>query len=861
MLSKRVTASMFRSSSCRLVTRTVLIGSNFYSAPSSTHGHNASRYYSTARDEAEVKNSDRPLRLIFDSSKFWSSFSSPSSNAESAKTGLFANPYLTAPEGILTFTRVSLAQAQALVSVILEDSSDPPDGVKLIRTLDRLSDTLCQVIDLMGCLLAAHPEPRYLEAARHAHSTMFEFMNVLNTSVELFNRLEKVFSNPECVAKLSEEENAVGRLLLNDFKKSGINLDGKSRDKFVRLSSLISEKGHEFMVHASGPPTDHSQGYIAVPQANLEGLDPDLARTLTKTVANNVKDATSTVSGTAATVAASAASLLFNNSYTKLLVPTGGFEGAIAIRTIKDEEVRKGIWISGRQSPDSEQDARLGEVLRARHSLAKLMGYESYADYELQDKMVKQPGLVIKFLSKLADDVYPKAMQELDGLAKIKDAANDIPNKTPGLQAWDRDLFSSRYLHQQHELTKHRTDIPSRAKVASLPEYFSLGTVMQGLSRLFSAIYGIKFVPVAPQPGETWRNEVRRLNVVCEKEGLIGVMYCDLFQSPGKSPNPAHFTVRCSRKVFKEENDQVRKLDPMASVRYPENQSHDIQQLPIIVLMCDFLSSGLKPDTTRGQQNYDQSTCLLSFSEVETLFHEMGHAMHSMLGRTALHNVSGTRCATDFVELPSVLMERFASAQQVLDLYSYHYVTGEALPYSLLKEYKRTSHQLLSNSETYSQIKLAQLDQKFHGEEYKKIESEEKQQATGNYEGDTTTPLSRAYYQVENDHGLFPAHVDSRWYTQFGHLVGYGASYYCYLFDRAIADRVWEHVFKKNPVSREAGERWRNEVLRWGGARNPWQLVASVLDAPEMMNGDETAVQELATPSEEDEHHDSGYES
>lgn len=875
--SFRATCSSQLFSKCTRIQSLSPVASTFQSTQLAHFSQSLSRFYSTARETSEIKYNDKDLRLMFDSSNFWSKYRSQSP-ANSQQTGLFDNPYLVSPEGILHFTQVSLQQSQTLASMIISDGREGVDGVRLIRTLDRLSDTLCQVIDLMGCLLASHPQPQYLEAARQAHSTMFEFMNVLNTSVELFNRLETVFADPDYATKLNEEEIAVGLLLLNDFKKSGIKLDGKSREKFVKLSSLISEKGHEFMIHASSPPTDPSQGFIAVPRNQLDGLDPSLANSLTKTVANNVKDA-SNVSGAAANVAAnvaaSAASLLFNNSstvakHTKLLIPTGGFEAAVAMRSIKSEQVRKSIWISGRQSPDSQQDSRLSEVLRARHSLAKLMGCDSYAEYELRDKMVKKPKLVSKFLNKLAASVYPKAMKELKELAQMKASATDIADRTDQLQAWDRDIFSSRYLQQQHYLSENQEEISLRSKVGSLPEYFSLGTVIQGLSRLFSAIYGIKFVPVAPKPGETWRSDVRRLNIVCEKEGLIGVMYCDLFQAPGKSPNPAHFTVRCSRKVFKEENDSVRKLDPLADIRYPKNQTDDVQQMPIIVLMCDFATSGLRSDKKNrfGIKNsnsdnsdksvgYDDSTCLLTFNEVETLFHEMGHAMHSMLGRTALHNVSGTRCATDFVELPSVLMEHFASAPQVLALYAYHYMTGEPLPYALLQEYKRTSHELLSNSETYSQIKLAQLDQKYHSEEYEKIAKEE---AQGEFDKSAnTTPLSRAYYEVENDHGLFPASPESHWYTQFGHLVGYGASYYCYLFDRAIADRVWEHVFKKNPISREAGEKWRNEVLRWGGSRNPWELVANVLDAPEMANGDETAVQELAVSEEDGESVENGF--
>src|SRR6202041_923083 len=82
-----------------------------------------------------------------------------------------------------------------------------------------------------------------------------------------------------------------------------------------------------------------------------------------------------------------------------------------------------------------------------------------------------------------------------------------------------------------------------------LSAYFSLGTVMQGLSRLFNRLYGIRLVPRETLPGETWNDDVRRLDVVSDTEGHIAVLYCDLFSRPGKTPNPAHFTLRCSREI------------------------------------------------------------------------------------------------------------------------------------------------------------------------------------------------------------------------------------------------------------------------------------------------------------------------
>jgi intermediate peptidase len=126
----------------------------------------------------------------------------------------------------------------------------------------------------------------------------------------------------------------------------------------------------------------------------------------------------------------------------------------------------------------------------------------------------------------------------------------------------------------------------------------------------------------------------------------------------------------------------------------------------------------------------------------------------------------------------------------------------------------------------YNQIVLSMLDQKFHSE----------------IAADPSFNLDESYFELESQHSLFPAHSKSRWYAQFGHLVSYSATYYSYLFDRAIANLVWDKIFKECPLSREGGEKFLREILVWGGSRNPWECVASALDMPDLVKGDERAM-------------------
>ncbi len=409
--------------------------------------------------------------------------------------------------------------------------------------------------------------------------------------------------------------------------------------------------------------------------------------------------------------------------------------------------------------------------------------------------------------------------EEHEQLSKIK--LSDLVDQSSwtGLDAWDKDYYTSRLLASSRSKSR---------KPDFLSAFFSLGTVMQGLSRLFSSLYGVRFAPRATLPGETWNDDVRRLDVIDEAEGHIAVVYCDLFERRGKNPNPAHFTLRCSRRIGKSEIRETASSnhdfataeeaanDGMASAR---NRHGDLYQLPTIALVCDF---------SRGRSD---RPVLLTYREVQTLFHEMGHAIHSILGRTPLQNVAGTRCATDFAELPSVLMEHFSSAPEVLNLFARHWETDAPLPYEMVKE-KIDLDRRLSGSETESQIILAFLDQIFH----------------------SSLPLSsdfdstRLYHKVYNRFSSLAEPEGTSWHGYFGHLFGYGATYYSYLFDRAIAGKVWRDVFQQRAggaIDRDAGSVFKDEVLKWGGGRDGWKCLAGALKDPKLAEGGSYAMKEV----------------
>ncbi|KAL2154376.1 hypothetical protein VTH82DRAFT_3052 [Thermothelomyces myriococcoides] len=730
------------------------------------------------------RDEDNTLRSVFDYPRFWRDFSSSSGGVS---VGLFHNAYLKEPRGFLTFARVSLKKAQAIVAKVLAASS-VQEYRGIVRDLDRLSDILCRVLDMADFVRVTHPDRYAQQMATMAWDMVYQYMNELNTMTGLHDQLVTAMSNPDVTAVWSEEEKTVAAVLRLDFTKSAVNLPKKNRDRFVELSSEISAVGSAF-VQEMAPDQD----VIILPSSDMRGMDPLQARELTR-------------GG-------------------KIHLPTMSGQAAMALRTVHDADARKAIYYASRTA--SRRSIELLEhLMRLRAELASLSGFESYGHLALRDRMMaRSPEAVDKFLRALAENNRPKVMQEMAELLAEKQKAFPAVKQ---LDPWDKDYYSD-IIRRPLRVTGRQGDL--------LSPYFSLGVVMQGLSRLFTDLYGIRLVPKQPAVGETWHPDVRRLDVMSDTEGRVAILYCDLFYRPDKSPNPAHFTVRCSREISEAEIAEVwqqSQQDPdVPPFATPENAANDgmtfsrlpnksIKQLPTIALVCDFP----QPSAGRG----DLQPALLSFFQVETLFHEMGHAIHSVLARTTFQTVSGTRCATDLAELPSTLMEYFAADASVLGQFARHYRTNDPLPYRMVAQKVRQARRFEA-SDTENQIILAMLDQALHSPRAARPDFDS----------------TEIFHGLQRTYGTAPPDPPgTRWQGFFGHLSGYGSTYYSYLFDRVLAQRVWDVVFKAGDrgaaLRRENGERLKESLLKWGGGRDPWKCLAEVLGDERLAAGGEEAM-------------------
>lgn len=640
-------------------------------------------------------------------------FLSPRVDSSAEVTGLFGNPRLANPHSLLQFAMDSLLRAKEMNDNIVSGKSPRNEWIK---RLDVLSDTICKVVDMAAFVRVSHPEHAMVFAAQQAHELMFDFMNELNTSTELYERVCEALDHE---TSLSAEERRVGIILKHDFERSGIQFPADVRTEFVRISSRISIEGQNFLDNIR-PALTH----LTFPSAShMEGVNPMFLKAYTT----------------------------FTGKVQFPLDNSGIAEHVLS--SAQRPEIREKVW-RALHSASPEQKQCIRSILMDRARIAAIEGSPSFAAYELSDKVMQTPENVAKFLETLSASSKGLARQEL----------NSLGIKKP----WDI----------AYAIAHRRAAGRSRTGGLSvISNYFPLANVFQGISDLCYKLYGLHFKPGTLKRGEVWDPDVRRLDVFQGTE-RVGVIYCDLFSRAGKAPNPAHFTIQCSR-------------------RFWEFEGEDGYQMPIIALVCDFVEL--------------EGECLLSPEEVKTLFHEMGHAIHSMIGRTQLHNVGGTRCATDFVELPSIIMEKFATDPRVLSIFAHHHSTGEPLPYPLFERYCRQT-KFTQNWEMSQQICLSFVDQVLHGV------------AARNDDFDP----AKEYFNVVQKFAVLPDSHDDV-YAQFGHLVSYGATYYSYLFDRCLSNMTWNRLFEADPLSREAGDKFQNAVLKWGGARPASECLTDLL--------------------------------
>mmetsp|Transcript_22645 Transcript_22645/g.70513 ORF Transcript_22645/g.70513 Transcript_22645/m.70513 type:complete len:714 (-) Transcript_22645:155-2296(-) len=309
--------------------------------------------------------------------------------------------------------------------------------------------------------------------------------------------------------------------------------------------------------------------------------------------------------------------------------------------------------------------AILEELVQLRHKKAKLMGFETHADFVTTIRMSGGAGKVKTFLAELAEKLKPLLRSDLDEVRKMKQG-DGYPADCE-INAWDRSYYCKRIEESRHNVDHEL-----------LKQYFPLEVVAQGLLGIYQELLGLKFERHAELEKAAWHEEVQAFKVTdADTQGTVGYFYMDMHPRDGKYGHAACFGLQ------------------------PACEYGGEWQVPVAAMVCNFP----KPSA--------EKPALLSHGNVETFFHEFGHVMHQLCSKAKLAMFAGTRVERDFVEAPSQMLENWVWQPEALHRMSRHHKTGEPIPEELLQALLQ-SRNANAGILNMRQICLASFDQAIH---------------------------------------------------------------------------------------------------------------------------------------------------
>ncbi len=414
------------------------------------------------------------------------------------------------------------------------------------------------------------------------------------------------------------------------------------------------------------------------------------------------------------------------------------------------EQIYKAYINRGNNNDKNDNKKIITDIVSLRLEKAQLLGFDCYSNFVLDNTMAKNSTTVMNFLNNLWSYSLPKAKAEAADLQKIMDKEG----KGEKLEAWDWWYYTEKLRKEKYNLEEDE-----------IKPYFKLENVREGAFAVANKLYGITLTKLEGIP--VYHPDVEVFEVKDADGSHMGIFYVDYFPRPGKSGGAW-----------------------MSNYR---EQQGDIR--PLVCNVCSFT----KP--------VGDTPSLLTIDEVETLFHEFGHALHGLLTKSNYKGISGTNVVRDFVELPSQINEHWATEPEVLKMYAKHYQTGETIPDSLIEK--------ILNQKTFNQgfmttelLAAAILDMNLHNLT-------------------DTKNLDVLAYEKEamNQLNLIPEIAPRYRTTYFNHIIGgYAAGYYSYLWANVLDNDAFE-AFKEHGIfDKKTADLFRYNVLEKGNSEDPMTL-------------------------------------
>lgn len=414
------------------------------------------------------------------------------------------------------------------------------------------------------------------------------------------------------------------------------------------------------------------------------------------------------------------------------------------------EQMYKAYINRGNNNDKNDNKKIITDIIKLRLEKAQLLGFDCYSNFVLDNTMAKNSTTVMDFLNNLWSYSLPKAKAEAVELQNIMDKEG----KGEKLEAWDWWFYTEKLRKEKYNLEEDE-----------IKPYFKLENVREGAFAVANKLYGITLTKLEGIP--VYHPDVEVFEVKDADGSHLGVFYVDYFPRPGKSGG-------AWMSNYREQQGAIR---------------------PLVCNVCSFT------------QPVGDMPSLLTIDEVETLFHEFGHALHGLLTKCNYKGISGTNVVRDFVELPSQINEHWATEPEVLKMYAKHYQTGETIPDSLIEK--------ILNQKTFNQgfmttelLAAAILDMNLHN-------------LTDTQNLDILAYEKEAMDKLE----LIPEIAPRYRTTYFNHIIGgYAAGYYSYLWANVLDNDAFE-AFKEHGIfDKKTADLFRNNVLEKGNSEDPMTL-------------------------------------
>jgi oligopeptidase A len=422
----------------------------------------------------------------------------------------------------------------------------------------------------------------------------------------------------------------------------------------------------------------------------------------------------------------------------------------------KSEATRKQLYLVRETLAKDTNVTVLNQILALRNKIALRLGYKSWDDYQTEVKMAKNGANAAKYIKDLVVGIQPKFDSEVADLQKLKAAETNDPNAK--IEVWDWRYYSNLRNKQKYAVDKE-----------AMRAYFPFQRVLDGMFNIYQSIFGLKFEKIAAP--YKWIDDLELYLVTDSTTGdPLGMFYLDMFPRQGKFNHFAQF-------------------DIISGKLLPDGK----YQRPTVALLCNF-----PPPNS-------ETPSLMTHQDVETLFHEFGHALHSIVTRAKYGRYAGTHVPGDFVEAPSQMLQNWVWDKKVLDTFAADYRDpSKRIPVDIIKKMNDAK---LANAAVFyrRQFAFASLDLALH--------DQHAEDAPYDCVAMSNPILEKVFLPID---------PSTTFVSYFGHLNGYDAGYYGYAWADAIAADM-ATVFEKAKdgyLDKQAGMKLRREIYEPGDSRH-----------------------------------------